>query len=81
MNKRNIGKNQRATKDNQRKKPNREEGSIALEYVIISAFAALLSLAALGFVTKIVQSKTAELESQLGVSFDDFTNPFDGENP
>ncbi len=48
-----------------------EKGSIALEYILISAFTGILTIAALAYVNKIVMAKTEAIEEKLGVSFDE----------
>lgn len=47
-----------------------QSGSVALEYILVSAFAAILSIAALTFVNKIVKTKAEKIEEKLGITFD-----------
>ena len=49
----------------------KQEGSMALEYVLISAFAAVVSLAAIAYVGQIVRGKIDQVEDKIGVEFNE----------
>jgi hypothetical protein len=46
-----------------------QAGSIALEYLIVSVFSFILTVAALGYVSKITQTKLEALSKELGIEF------------
>lgn len=48
----------------------REQGGIALEYLIVSAFALALTLASVAYISKIIENKFTILERNLGVPFE-----------
>lgn len=48
----------------------RERGSIAMEYVLISAFTAIASVAAIGYVSKIMKEKLVSAEEKLGIQLE-----------
>lgn len=58
-----------------------QRGGAALEYVLVSTFAALLTIAALGFVGKLVKDRLDQIGARLGdgVSFE-WNAPF-GDRP
>jgi hypothetical protein len=57
----------------------RERGGAALEYVLVSTVAAVLAVAALGFLGKVMREELARLADRLGVDeTPDFEDPFDG---
>lgn len=45
----------------------RSRGGAAMEYIIVSTFAILLSVAALGFIAKVFKEKIAVMAEKLGV--------------
>ena len=47
-----------------------ESGSAAIEYIIVTVFGLLLSLATIAFVAKLAKQKISKLEDQLGLEFD-----------
>ncbi len=49
-----------------------KKGSATLEYVIVSTFAALLSIAAITFVGKMVKEKVNAMASKVGVDAHEF---------
>ena len=48
----------------------KEQGGIALEYLIVSAFALALTLASIAYITKVIENKFTILERNLGVPFE-----------
>ena len=57
--------------------PKGEQGGAALEYIVVSVFGLLLSIAAIAFVGQAAEEKLRTLEEKLGVDFDFETlNPF-----
>ena len=53
-------------------------GGAALEYVLVSTFAAVVSMAAIGFVAKIFNEKMQKVGEKLGVDAEDLPlNPFE----
>ena len=54
-----------------------ERGAAALEYILVSTFAAVVTISALGFVSKIIKEELATMASKLGSSEQpEFSNPF-----
>jgi len=51
-----------------RQNPGCQRGAAALEYILVSTFAAVVAIAALGFVGKVVREQLATMASKLGVS-------------
>ena len=49
---------------------NRQFGGAALEYVLVTTFATLTGLAALGFVGKMIKEKMEVMADRLGVEID-----------
>ena len=49
-----------------------EGGSATMEYVIVSTFAALLSIAAISFVAKVVKEKVNTMAQKIGVEATEF---------
>ena len=49
-----------------------ERGSATMEYVIVSTFAALLSIASITFVGKLVKGRVDHMASKLGVETTEF---------
>ncbi len=45
----------------------RRRGGATLEYILVSTFAAVVSLTALGFVGKVVQAQLAKMADKLGL--------------
>lgn len=59
--------------------PNHKKGGAALEYILVSTFAAVVTIAALGFVGTVVKKQLANMASRLGIdegSDDLWDNPF-----
>ena len=57
-------------------------GGAALEYILVSTFAAVITIAALGFVGNIVKKQLANMAQRLGMDADPadlWTDPFSGE--
>ena len=51
-------------------------GAAALEYILVSTFAAVVTVAALGFVSKVIKDELTTMASKLGISeVPDITNP------
>ncbi len=50
----------------------RRRGSATMEYVIVSTFAALLSIASITFVGKLVKGRVDHMASKLGVETTEF---------
>lgn len=48
-------------------------GGATLEYILVSTFAAVVSLAALGFVGKVVQAQLTKMAEKLGLDAPDDT--------
>ena len=48
--------------------PGRQRGAAALEYILVSTFAAVVAIAALGFVGKVVREQLATMASKLGIT-------------
>lgn len=44
-----------------------QAGGAVLEYILVSAFAAVVGMAALGFVSKIVKEQLANMAQKLGI--------------
>ena len=58
-------------------KRRRERGGAALEYILVSTFAAVVGMAALGFVGRVVKSQLVNMASKLGMDdVPDIGNPF-----
>ena len=56
-----------------------KRGGVALEYVLVSTFAAVVTLTALGFIGKAVHAELDRLAAKLGLdSTVDWVEPFDG---
>jgi len=56
---------------------NPERGAAALEYILVSTFAAVVTISALGFVSKIIKEELATMASKLGSSEQpEISNPF-----
>jgi Flp pilus assembly pilin Flp len=54
-----------------------KQGGAALEYILVSTFAAVVGIAALTFIGKVVQSQLTNLADRLGMSeTPDLTIPF-----
>lgn len=53
-----------------------EAGSMALEYVLISAFAAIVALASITYVSDIIKRKIDLIEDRVGIEFSDDLNLF-----
>ena len=54
-----------------------ERGAAALEYILVSTFAAVVTISALGFVSKIIKEELATMASKLGSSEQpEISNPF-----
>jgi Flp pilus assembly pilin Flp len=54
-----------------------ERGAAALEYILVSTFAAVVTISALGFVSKIIKEELATMASKLGSNEQpDISNPF-----
>jgi Flp pilus assembly pilin Flp len=47
-----------------------ERGGAALEYILVSTFAAIVTLAALAFIGKVVQQQLQTMADKLGVDAD-----------
>ncbi len=47
-------------------KRSHESGAAALEYILVSTFAAVVTIAALGYVAKLVKSEVNKINSKLG---------------
>ena len=47
-----------------------QRGGAALEYILVSSFALVLTLSALGFIGKAIKNKVAEMEDKLGSSLE-----------
>lgn len=58
-----------------------QKGSIALEYILISAFTAIIAVAAITYVSKVITAKTADLEETVGIKFDGIPNLGDATGP
>ena len=57
-----------------------EHGGAALEYILVSTFAAVVGMAALTFIGKVVQSQLTHLADRLGIDeTPDLSNPFEGD--
>ena len=57
-------------------------GGAALEYILVSTFAAVITIAALGFVGTVVKKQLANMAERLGMDTDPtelWTDPFAGE--
>lgn len=63
-------------KRNKRAGP-REAGGAAIEYVLVSSFAAVMALAAISFVGQIIKDKLQAIEQKLGIEFNQDTEIFD----
>lgn len=57
---------------NFRPKASRERGSATMEYVIVSTFAALLSIAAITFVGRMVKTKVNSMAEKLNMDATEF---------
>lgn len=58
-----------------------EIGGAALEYILVSIFGLLLSVATITFVSDAIQKKLDTIEEKLGVKFDTSSiNPFKSES-
>lgn len=56
-----------------------QKGGAALEYILVSTFAAVISMAALGFIGKVVRGQLTTLAGKLGVEdVPEFPTLFDG---
>jgi len=56
---------------------NPERGAAALEYILVRTFAAVVTISALGFVSKIIKEELATMASKLGSSEQpEISNPF-----
>lgn len=54
-----------------------ERGSAALEYIVVSVFGLILSIAAITFISQSIDEKFANLEESTGIKFDASSlNPF-----
>ena len=49
---------------------NNKSGGAAFEYILVSIFGLLLSVAAIGFLSKAMKSKLSQLEEKLGIELD-----------
>lgn len=49
----------------------KEAGGAAVEYIIVTTFATLLAIAAVGFVTQTLKQKMSHLEEKFGITFDE----------
>lgn len=56
---------------------NHKRGSATMEYVIVSTFAALLSIAAITFVKRLVKDRVGQMASKLGVESPEFDLSFE----
>ena len=54
----------------------RESGGVALEYVIVSIFGLLMSLFAVGYVSKVAKKHLDKASEKTGVKPDDFNFDF-----
>ncbi len=45
-----------------------QRGAAALEYILVSTFAAVVALAALGFIGKVVRQQLTTMATKLGIS-------------
>lgn len=50
----------------------RKRGSATIEYVIVSTFAAILSVAAITFVGRIVKTKVSTMSDKIGIEATEF---------
>jgi len=50
------------------RRSSRQFGGAAMEYVIVSTFAAFVSIVAIGFVARVFKEKVAEVSEKLGLS-------------
>ena len=55
-------------KATRRQNPGSQSGAAALEYILVSTFAAVVAIAALGFVGKVVREQLTAMASKLGVT-------------
>tara|TARA_B100001094_G_C18085267_1_gene747397 strand:+ start:94 stop:348 length:255 start_codon:yes stop_codon:yes gene_type:complete len=55
-----------------------QKGGAALEYILVSSFALVLTLSALGFIGNAIKNKISEMEEKLGSSLE---IPFLDNNP
>ncbi len=54
-----------------------QRGAAALEYILVSTFAAVVTIGALGFIGKIVKDQLTNMGSRLGVAEEpDLVDPF-----
>lgn len=59
--------------------PSHKKGGAALEYILVSTFAAVVTIAALGFVGTVVKKQLANMAARLGIddgSSDLWDHPF-----
>ncbi len=55
----------------------REAGGVALEYVLVTTFAMVMSLAMLAIVTSVIESKLEVVAERLGIEWEEISlNPF-----
>jgi len=58
----------------------RQHGGAALEYILVSTFAAVVAVTALGFIGKVVKQQLVNMGEKLGISdTPDIADPFAGE--
>jgi Flp pilus assembly pilin Flp len=48
----------------------REAGGAAIEYVLVSLFATVFSVAAIAFVSKVIKTKMTEIGEKLGIEME-----------
>jgi len=48
---------------------NRQKGGVAVEYMIVSSFGILLSIAAVSYVSKVIKEKVSKIEQETGQEF------------
>lgn len=62
-----------------RKSGKRQRGGAALEYILVSTFAAVVGMAALGFIGRVVKDQLANMAAKLGIEdAPDIQSPFPG---
>ena len=60
------------------KDPNKERGSVAMEYVLVTLFSLVAGIALLGYSASMIQEKISGLGEEYGVGFDAVDlNPFE----
>jgi Flp pilus assembly pilin Flp len=55
-----------------------QHGGAAIEYIIVSLFAAVVALAAITYVGKVLKQKVDDIASKMGVESDEFDVGLDG---